>query len=101
MVLLLLLALLKSEKTIKEINKTIEDMFKSEKVLEQEYLEDVLKNVCSDSYNVNNFIMKLGDKNYSSSKLKESDITKIISEMIDKKTNKNRISDNKNEIIKS
>lgn len=100
LILLLLLALLKGEKTVKEINKTIEDMFKSEKVLEQEYLEDILKNVCSDSYDINNFIMKLGDKNYLSSKLKESDVSKIINEMIDKKTNKNRISDNKNEIIK-
>lgn len=102
--LLLLLSLLATltglEKTkkLKEINSIVDSIFKSEKLLESEYLYNILYELTKYSYDVNNYVMKLGDKTFSSSKLNEKDINNIINEKIENKTNKDRISNNKDEL---
>ena len=89
---------LERNEKLKEINYLIDSIFKSEKLLESDYLDSILYNITADSYDINNFIMKLGNKEFKVSDINSENIQKIINEKIENKTNRDRINDNKNEI---
>lgn len=91
---LAILGELEKLKKLEMVNNEIENIFKSEFLLETEYLEQILNDICKYSYDMNSFILKLGNINISN--IYDANVSQtIINEKIENKTNKQRIKDNK------
>ena len=85
-------------KLMKKINKEIDDIFKNEIIYEKIEIEKILNEVIDFSYDINSYLITLGDDSYNTTELSNVIKTKILNSKIENKTYKDRIEKNKNKI---